>query len=226
MPALRGRGGHGQREPGRAPRLALGVGQLPPGELGTVADLRHRLARRHLQLRVEPEHRALGVGGGGRLGVVQVGAGHLELGQLLGPAVEGDRRVHPYLRAPARHRDPGQLGRLAPLRAARPAHHLADPGVLPVPHRPGPLALAGGPLVGQDREHRAGGGAQGIGPGGRGRLLQVHHEGEHVLRGRVPVGGAVVEGARGDGGLGEGLWEVSSLLTVPVCQAAGVTSLA
>lgn len=210
LPAARFRGGDREREARLAPCLALRLRQLPPGELGPVSGLRHLLASRHAELRVEPEDGGGRIGRGGRLGVVQVRTGHLELGELLRPAVERHRRVDPHLGLVARDRDSGQRAGLAPLRAARPPHHLPDPGVLPVAHHLGPLALARRPLVGEHHQHRPGGRAQRVGTGRGSRLLDVHHQRQYVLRCFVPVRPLGTEGAvrRQADGNGRGLGSV------------------
>ena len=120
-------------------------------------------------------------------------------------------------------RDPGQRARLAPLRAARPPHHLADPGVLPVAHGPRPLALARADRSSDEERPstaraavssaslRAGGsvfsmcttsGSTNCGASSRGRRLRTE---------RAVGGGRGYVAGRGSGML--------SLLTPPVCQA-------
>ncbi len=192
-------GAHGERETGRAPRLAGRVREFPPGELGAVPGLGHRLAGGHLQLRVHPERGRAGVRGRHRVRVVEVGAGHLEPGQVLGPAVQRHRREHPHLGRLPGHGDPGERLSTPPLRAARPPHHLADPSVLPVADRLRPLAVAGRPLVGQHHQHRAGRRLQRVRPRGRRAALDTDHQRQHELRRRVAVTRVGSEGAVGGG---------------------------
>jgi hypothetical protein len=163
--------------------------QRPPQQLRPVAHLRHLLAGRHPQLRVEPQHGGARRGrrGSGRVG--ELGAGHLEPGEVLGPAVERDGREDPYLRLRARDRDAGQQPRAPPLGAPRPPDDLADAGVLPVAHGPRPGAVPGRALVGQHHQHGPRGGLQRVGAGRRGGLLDPYDERQDELGRGVPLVG-------------------------------------
>lgn len=174
-----------QREPGRPPRVPLRIRKLPPGELCAVPGLRHRLSRRHVDFRVEPDDRRRGRGRRKRPVIVQVGAADLELRQLLRPAVQRHRREDPHLGRGPGDRDAGQGRRLAPLGAARPPYDLADPGVLPVRHRLRPLAVTQRALVRQHHEHRTCRRLQCVRTGRGIGLLDVDHQREDELRGLV-----------------------------------------
>jgi hypothetical protein len=166
----------------------------PPGELGAVAGLGHRLAGGHVEVRVEPEHRRRQVRVGRRFGVVEVGAGDLEPGQVLGPAVERDGREDPYLRRLPGHRDARQRLGPPPLGPARPPDHLPDPRVLPVPHDLRPLPVTDGPLIAEDRQHGPGRGLQRVRTSRGSIPLDPHNQGQHELRSLVTRGGLVEEG--------------------------------
>ena len=75
-----------------------------------------------------------------------------------------------------------------PPRAPVPPDHLADPGVLPVPYGLGPLTLAEGPFVAEQRQNRPRGRLQGVGTGGRRIAFEADDEGQHILRGLVARG--------------------------------------
>jgi len=133
-----------------------------------VPHLGRRLADRHLQRRVDVDHRHAG---GGRPGVVrlEVGAADLQPGDDLRYLVDrpGDERAG--LRVADGHRDPGELLHGGPVRAAGPSRDLADPARHPGGQRIPPLVR--GPWVEADGERGARGRLQHLGAAG-GRALQ------------------------------------------------------
>ena len=116
-------------------------------------------------------------------------------GQVLGPAVERDRREDPDLGRLPGDGDAGQRLGPPPLGAARPPDDLADPGVLPVPHRLRPLPLPQRPLVAEHHQDGTGRGLQRVRTPRRFGLLDTHDQGQHVLRCLVAGGPLVPEGA-------------------------------
>lgn len=188
-PLVLARDPHGEAEVAVQP-FGLGARrQLPPGQLGPVPGLRHRLARRHRQPGVQPQHGRPRGRRFRRPRIVQVGPRHLQPGEVGGPLVDGHGRVDADLGRPVRHGDPGQRARPLPGRAPRPPDYLPDPRVLPGARRRGPLTVRlGDPGVGQKPQHRPRRAFQRVGPGRRRGPLNPDDKRQRVLPPLVPAG--------------------------------------
>ena len=94
------RRGRRAAKPAPASARAASAAQRAPAELRGVRGLGHRLAGAHLDVRRDAGRAGRpGARVRRRLGVVELGAAHLQPGQLRRPGVDRDRRVDPHLGA-------------------------------------------------------------------------------------------------------------------------------
>src|SRR5690349_5372601 len=85
-------GADGQGEVGGGPFLAVDGCEGQPGQVGAMAYLSHGLAAGHLERRIDPDDWSVGMRYGGGLGLIEVGTGDLEFGEILRYGVQWDRR--------------------------------------------------------------------------------------------------------------------------------------